>query len=175
VFVDRGALILRHTGAAAALERAVDRAILALAAEAVGVMKHSLALTNDYLKARVQFGQTLSGFQVLQHRLSEMFIHYQDTVSILCYATQCIDGKSASGRQAAVSAAKVVIGEAARYVGSQSIQLHGAIGLSEEYRVGHYYRRILVFDKLFGDHGFHLARYAQVIPTSGGSNDTSTV
>lgn len=159
VIAEETAVLIDASKTAYVLERAVDRATVALAAEAVGMMKHVMLLTSEHLKTRVQFGQPLSRFQALQHRIAEMFVSYQDAVSILHHAAEAVDEDVADARRAAVSAAKVVIGEAGRYIGGQGIQLHGAIGVTAEHRVGRFYRRFLMFSRTFGDADFHLDRY----------------
>jgi alkylation response protein AidB-like acyl-CoA dehydrogenase len=142
------------------LEEALDRAALAQVAEALGCMEAVLALTSEYLKTRHQFGQPIGKFQALQHRMSEMFVEVQETRSILYRGIANLDGDPARRRQA-VSAAKVMLGSAGRFVGGQGIQLHGGIGVTDEYQVGHYYKRLLALEKLYGDSDWHLDRFIQ--------------
>jgi alkylation response protein AidB-like acyl-CoA dehydrogenase len=140
------------------LEEAMDRAALAQVAEALGCMEAVLALTSEYLKTRHQFGQPIGKFQALQHRMSEMFVEVQETRSILYRGIANLEGAPAARRQA-VSAAKVMLGSAGRFVGGQGIQLHGGIGVTDEYQVGHYYKRLLALEKLYGDSDWHLDRF----------------
>ena len=140
------------------LEEATDRATLGAVAEALGAMEQVLDLTSEYLKTRVQFGQPIGKFQALQHRLAEMFVETQETRSILYRGLASIDSDP-KARRAAVSAAKVYVGNAGRFVGGQGIQLHGGIGVTEEYSVGHYYKKLVTIEKLYGDTDHHLERF----------------
>jgi len=140
------------------LEEAVDRATLAAVAEALGAMEQVLDITSEYLKTRVQFGQPIGKFQALQHRIAEMFVETQETRSILYRGLAGIDSDP-KARRAAVSAAKVYVGNAGRFVGGQGIQLHGGIGVTEEYSVGHYYKKLVTLEKLYGDTDHHLERF----------------
>ena len=144
--------------AEALLDEALDRAALAQVAEALGCMEAVLDMTAEYLKTRQQFGQPIGKFQALQHRMAEMFVEVQETRSILYRGMAHLDG-AAAARQQAVSAAKVMLGSAGRFVGGQGIQLHGGIGVTDEYQVGHYYKRLLVLEKLYGDSDWHLSRF----------------
>ena len=158
VRVPKAALLAQAGRSLELLAEAVDRAILAAAAEAVGAMEGVLEITNAYLKQRVQFGQTIGKFQALQHRMAEMFVELQESRSILYRGLSLIDA-SAPQRKRAISATKVVVSHAAKFVGSQGIQLHGGIGMTEEYAVGHYYKKLICFEKRFGDSEYHLERY----------------
>ena len=142
------------------LEEAMDRAALAQVAEALGCMEAVLEMTSDYLKTRQQFGQPIGKFQALQHRMSEMFVEVQETRSILYRGIAHLEAAPAARRQA-VSAAKVMLGSAGRFVGGQGIQLHGGIGVTDEYQVGHYYKRLLVLEKMYGDSDWHLDRFIE--------------
>jgi alkylation response protein AidB-like acyl-CoA dehydrogenase len=144
----------------ALLEEALDRAALAQVAEALGCMEAVLGLTSEYLKTRQQFGQPIGKFQALQHRMAEMFVEVQETRSILYRGIASLDAAPAARRQA-VSAAKVVLGSAGRFVGGQGIQLHGGIGVTDEYPIGHYYKRLLVLETLYGDSEWHLGRFIE--------------
>jgi alkylation response protein AidB-like acyl-CoA dehydrogenase len=151
-------LIANGQRAAATLELALDRAVIALAAWTVGSMEAVMALTADYLKQRSQFGQTLSKFQALQHRMSEMFIETDQARSMLMQALAALEDGNAAYRAQAVSGAKALITNAAYFVTGQGIQLHGGIGITEEYAVGHHYKSTIVHDKRLGDRDFHLIR-----------------
>ena len=140
------------------IERVIDEAIAALCAEAVGGMSVAHADTVDYLKTRKQFGVTIGSFQSLQHRAVEMFVFLEQARSITFFATMMASEADAKERARAMAAAKVQIGKSLRFVGQQSIQLHGGIGMTYEYRVGHYFKRGTMVDSLFGDVDHHLAR-----------------
>ena len=147
-------------GGLAVLEEVVDRAIAAVSAEAVGLMGALNDMTLDYLKTREQFGQPIGRFQVLQHRMVDMFIAHEEAKSMAMMAAMRVDEPDAAARKKAMSAAKVQIGKSARYVGQQAIQLHGGIGMTDEYAAGHYFKRLTMIDRSFGDGDYHLKRYA---------------
>jgi alkylation response protein AidB-like acyl-CoA dehydrogenase len=142
------------------LDDALDRLLLARVAEALGGMERVLDLTRDHLKNRAQFGQPLGRFQALQHRMAEMFVEVQETRSILFRGLAYIDAP-AEERRAAVAAARIVAIAAGRVVGGQGIQLHGGVGMTEEYEVGHYFKRLLVLEKAYGDCEYHLQQLAR--------------
>lgn len=154
------ALLVEPQRALEVLEEAIDRTVLAQVAEALGAMEAVLEITNAYIKQRVQFGQPIGKFQALQHRMSEMFVEVQETRSILYRGMALLDSAPAM-RKGAISAAKVVASNAAKFVGAQGIQLHGGIGMTEEYAVGHYYKKLIAFEKRYGDTEFHVGRYLQ--------------
>jgi alkylation response protein AidB-like acyl-CoA dehydrogenase len=151
------ALLAQPGRAEALLEEAQDRAALAQVAEGLGCMEAVLELASEYLKTRQQFGQPIGRFQALQHRMAEMFVEVQETRSILYRGIAHLEAAPAS-RRVAVSAAKVMLGSAGRFVGGQGIQLHGGIGMTDEYQVGHYYKRLLTLEKTYGDSDWHLDR-----------------
>jgi alkylation response protein AidB-like acyl-CoA dehydrogenase len=153
-------LIRDHVEAATALEAALDRAIVALAAQTVGSMEAVMLTTADYLKQRTQFGQTLSKFQALQHRMSEMFLETDQARSMLMSALAGLASGDSVYRAQAASGAKALITQAAYFVTGQGIQLHGGMGITDELGVSHHYKSALVFDKRFGDRDFHLTRSA---------------
>jgi alkylation response protein AidB-like acyl-CoA dehydrogenase len=140
------------------VEEAIDRGTVARIAEAIGAMESVMQITSQYLKTRVQFGQPLGKFQALQHRMSEMFVETQESRSSLYRAIAHLDGE-ARARRAAVSAAKVAVAASARFVGAQGIQLHGGIGMTEEYSIGHYFKKLVAFEKIWGDSDWHLSRF----------------
>lgn len=153
---------LGEPGAALPLvERVVGEAIAAICAEAVGAMAAMHELTVDYLKTRRQFGREIGSFQVLQHRAVEMLIGLEQARSMAMYATMMAGEDDAAARQEAVSAAKVQIGRSGRFVGQQAIQLHGGIGMTMEYKVGHYFKRVTMIDTMFGDADHHLRALAR--------------
>jgi alkylation response protein AidB-like acyl-CoA dehydrogenase len=115
-------------------------------------------LTQDYAKTRKQFGRPIAEFQVLQHRLVDMFMAAEESVSIALLATIKLDASDLE-RAKAVSAAKVSIGRAGRFVGQAAVQTHGGMGVTDEMRVGHYFKRATMFDATFGNVDYHLKRY----------------
>ena len=157
------AMLIGPDKAFAALDEAIDLATLATVAEALGCMEAILELTREHLATRVQFGQPLGEFQALQHRMAEMFIEVQETRSILYQGITNLD-KGDAKRRIAVSAAKAYAGNAGKFVGAQGIQLHGGIGVTEEAQVGHYYKKLVLFEKLFGDCDYHVNRFADDWP-----------
>jgi len=143
------------------VERVVDEAIAATCAEATGCMKVLVDTTVAYSKQRKQFGVPIGKFQVLQHRMVDMFVNYEQSVSITLMVTLKL-GESDAERGKAASAAKVTIGKAGRFVGQQSVQIHGGMGMTDELNVGHYFKRLTMIDALFGSTDHHLKRYASV-------------
>jgi hypothetical protein len=144
---------------ALALEACRDTAIAALCAEAVGAISALNSATLDYAKTRKQFGVALGTFQVLQHRMVDMFIAAEEAVSLMQHLNLTLAAHEPHGSKLA-SGAKSKIGEAARFVGEQAIQLHGGMGMSDELNVGHYFKRIAAINVQFGDPTYHLLRYA---------------
>lgn len=141
------------------VELATDTAIAAHASEAVGAMKVLLDTTVEYSKTRKQFGVPIGKFQVLQHRMVDMFMNYQQSASITYMVTLKL-GEDAVERKKAASAAKVQIGKAGRFVGQNAVQLHGGMGMTDELNVGHYFKRLTMLDTLYGNVDHHLKRYA---------------
>ncbi|MGE5513822.1 MAG: acyl-CoA dehydrogenase family protein [Bacteroidota bacterium] len=144
----------------AVLERVVHEGIAALCAEAVGAMSALHELTLDYLKTRKQFGVPIGSFQVLQHRAVDMFTHLEQARSMAYYATMMAGEEDAGERRRAMSAAKVQIGRSARFIGQEAIQLHGGIGMTMEYKAGHYFKRLTMIDMMFGNADHHLRELA---------------
>jgi len=144
------------------IEQVTDVAIAALAAEAVGAMGAMHELTVDYLKQRKQFGVPIGNFQVLQHRAGEMLIALEQARSMAMLATMMAAEENATERRKSISAAKVQIGRSGRIVGQGAIQLHGGIGMTMEYKVGHYFKRVTMIDTLFGDADHHLGVLARM-------------
>jgi len=143
------------------LERAVDEAIAALSAEAVGAMAGLHELTVDYLKTRKQFGVPIGSFQVLQHKAVDMLTALEEARSMAYYATMMAAEPDAKERKKAMHAAKVQIGRSARFLGEAAIQLHGGIGMTMEYKAGHYFKRLTMIDMAFGDADHHLRELAK--------------
>jgi pimeloyl-CoA dehydrogenase small subunit len=145
----------------ALIERVVDAARIALCAEAVGLMDESLKSTVEYLKTRKQFGVAIGSFQTLQHRAADMFVALEQARSMAMFATMAGDFDDARERATAVAAAKVQIGKSLKFVGQQSIQLHGGIGMTMEAKIGHYFKRLTMIENTFGDTDYHLRRVTQ--------------
>ena len=159
VSVDAPALLVDSEQGPRVLEEAIDRLLLAQVAYALGAMQSVLEVSAEYVKSRVQFGQPLFKFQATQHRLAEMFVEVQEVRSILYCGLAHLDAERATRRRM-VSAAKAVTAQAGRLVGGLGIQLHGGIGMTDEYRVGHYFKHLVVFEKLYGDTEYHLSQVA---------------
>ncbi|HEX4261585.1 MAG TPA: acyl-CoA dehydrogenase family protein [Acetobacteraceae bacterium] len=146
--------------AAPVVARVADEAIAALCAEAVGVMGAMQTLTVDYLKTRKQFGRAIGEFQALQHRAVDMYVALEQARSMALFATLMASEDDAGERARAMSAAKVQIGKSGRHVGQEAVQLHGGIGVTMEYAVGHHFKRMTMIEKTLGDTETHLARLA---------------
>ena len=160
VFLSRTAMIGDLDCALPIVELVVDHGIAMVCAEAVGIMSALYTATLQYVKTREQFGQPIGKFQVIKHRMVDMLMACEEARSMAYMATLKLDESDPNVRKRAASAAKVCIGKAARFVGQQSIQLHGAIGMTDELVVGHYFKRLTMIDILFGDVDFHLRRYS---------------
>jgi pimeloyl-CoA dehydrogenase small subunit len=143
------------------IERVVETGIAALAAEAVGAMEAMQAMTLEYLKTRQQFGQPIGRNQALQHRASEMYMALEQARSLAMLAAMSLDEADPAERTRSLATVKVGVGQAARFVSQNAVQLHGGIGMTEEYAVGHYFRRCMVIEHTFGDTAHHLSRLAQ--------------
>jgi len=161
VQVGDDALIGEPGTALLAIEQAVDTALAALCAEAVGAMSYAQELTVDYLKVRKQFGVTIGSFQALQHRAVDMLVATEQAHSMALYATMMCTEPNAAERRRAISAAKVQVNSSARFVGQEAVQLHGGIGMTEECQVGHYLRRLTMIEMMFGDTAHHVRRLAR--------------
>jgi len=151
--------VIGTPGAAAdAIEDAVDAGIAALCAEAAGAVEALLVQTAEHLRTREQFGAPLAKFQVLQHRVADMAIALEQLKSMACAAAMAVAAGEPTQRRRLVSAAKVLAGQLGRQVGLWAIQMHGAMGMTDECRVGHYAKRLIVIGQLFGDATWHLQR-----------------
>jgi hypothetical protein len=150
-----GIELLAAGAAMPALEQAVDIGIAALCAEAVGAMDRLVALTVEYMNTRKQFGVPIASFQALRHRMADVKMQLELARSMSYYATLKL-GEPAPARRRALSQAKVQLGQSMRFVGQQCIQLHGGIGVTDEYAAGHYFKRLTVIEMTFGDTMFHL-------------------
>ncbi len=162
VRVDGAAVLGEVGGGLAILQRVAERGIVALLAEAVGCMQVLLDTTNEYLKTRVQFGQPIGKFQVLQHRMVDMFMLVEEARTMAYMATMKVDDEDARERARAVAAGKVQIGKSGRFVGQQSVQLHGGMGMTDELNVGHYFKRLTMIDTMLGNQDHHLRRYGEL-------------
>jgi hypothetical protein len=160
VRVPAGQILGREGDGARALGDCRDRAIGALCAEAVGAMGELQSATLEFTKTRKQFGVALGTFQVLQHRMVDMFIALQESVSLMQHLNLTL-ATNDPGRSKLASGAKSKIGSAARFVGEQAVQLHGGMGMSDELNVGHYFKRIGAIDVQFGDSAYHLMHFAR--------------
>ena len=143
------------------IEDVVDYATVLVCAEAVGAIKHAYDATLDYLKTRRQFGVPIGTFQALQHRMVDILISYEQARSIATLACVKIDGDDRAERRRIVSAAKIKIADAARHVSQESVQLHGGMGMTEELKVSHTFRRLTMIAQQFGDADHHLGRFAR--------------
>jgi hypothetical protein len=153
------ALLGDGSDALPAIEAVVDRAMAALGAEAVGIMQTLLDTTLEYTKMRKQFGRPLSANQVIRHRLADMAMQCDEARSMALRAALMVDAEPVA-RSRAASGAKAKIGKCARFVAEQSVQLHGAMGVTEELDIGSYFKRLLAFDTLFGGSAHHYRRHA---------------
>ncbi|HWQ37559.1 MAG TPA: acyl-CoA dehydrogenase family protein [Burkholderiales bacterium] len=149
-------------GALPLIERVVDRAMAALCAEAVGAMSRLHEMTVEYLKTRQQFGVPIGCFQVLQHRAVDMLIQVEQARSMAMLAAGKVDATDRYERRRAVTAAKEFIGRAGRFVAQQAIQLHGGMGMTDELAVGHYFKRLMAIDILFGDSAWQRRQFAEL-------------
>ena len=141
------------------LEAATDYGAALLCAEAIGAMDAIFAATLEYLKTRQQFGAPIGKFQVLQHRMADMFIHLEQARSLAMLAAVKVDSSDAEERRRVVSAAKVRVGHAARFVGQQAVQLHGGMGVTDELPAAHHFKRLAMIGITLGDAEHHLERF----------------
>lgn len=143
------------------IETVTDEAIAALCAEACGAMKVAQSMTVEYSRTRKQFGTAIGKFQVLQHKMVDMFMEAEQSVSMTYMATLKLDEDEITRKKAA-SAAKVRIGQAGRFVGQNAIQIHGGMGMTDELAIGHYFKRLTIIDSEFGNVDHHLKRYTDL-------------
>jgi alkylation response protein AidB-like acyl-CoA dehydrogenase len=148
------------------IARALDRGIAALCAEAVGIMVALNEATLNHLKTRKQFGVPIGKFQALQHRMADMFIATEQSRSMAIIAAVQADSNNASERGRAVSGAKTYIGQSARLVSQQAVQLHGGMGLVDELIVSHYFKRLTMINVTLGDADYHMARFSSALEMS---------
>lgn len=150
-------------GAFGTIERVTQAGIAAFAAEAVGACEAAHAMTLDYLRTRVQFGRPIGTNQVLQHKAADMLIEVEQARSMAMLAAMMVDEEDPAERARNISMAKVGVGQSGRFVTQNSVQLHGGIGMTEEYAVGHYFRRVMVFEHVWGDSAYHLGLLADQV------------
>ncbi|NYG45336.1 pimeloyl-CoA dehydrogenase small subunit [Bradyrhizobium sp. IAR9] len=160
VRVEADRVIGHPASASPVIARVADEAVAALCAEAIGCFAEMQVITLAYLKTRRQFGATIGSFQALQHRAVDMFVELEQSRSMAMYATMMAGANDQAARERAMSAAKTQIGQSAKTIGCESIQLHGGVGMTMEYRIGHYFKRVTTIDTLFGDASHHLRRLA---------------
>ena len=160
IALDADALVGEVGNAAELAAPIFSRAIVAVCAEAVGAMDALLEATVDYTKQRKQFGQSISSFQVLRHRMVDMYMEIELTRSLLMATAWKLDNGSDDAEQC-VAALKAKVGKAGRYVSHNAIQLHGGIGTTDEFSVGHYFKRLAAIGVMFGSRDSHLSRYMQ--------------
>jgi pimeloyl-CoA dehydrogenase small subunit len=158
VKVSEEAMIGDEGAALPLIERVVDEAIAAVCAEACGAMKVAHAMTVEYSRQRKQFGVPIGSFQVLQHRMVDMYTEYEQSVSLAYLATLKLD-TSEKERKIAASTAKVRIGQAAQYIGQEAIQIHGGMGMTDELAIGSYFKRLTIFESEFGNVDHHMKRH----------------
>ncbi|MGE0723909.1 MAG: acyl-CoA dehydrogenase family protein [Alphaproteobacteria bacterium] len=159
VAAGREAMLGPDGGALPAIRHAVDIATSAVCAEAIGCMQALVDATRDYLNTREQFGTKIGNFQALQHALVEMFIELEQARSLAIVAAVHADDPDPAVREKPLSAAKVQVGKGGRFVGQKAVQLHGGMGMTDELKVGHYFKRLTAIEQSFGDSDHHLARY----------------
>ena len=152
------------------VEEVIDLATIAACSEAVGVLQVLKDSTIDYCKQRKQFGQPISKNQAIQHKLVDMMIEYEQAKSIL-YAAVTADLSNADERKKAVSGAKARIGQSIKFVGESAIQLHGGMGVVDEYMVSHYFKRATMIGVLFGNTDYHMKRYMTLTQSGISSSD----
>jgi pimeloyl-CoA dehydrogenase small subunit len=162
VKVSGDALVGEKDKALPVIEQVIDEATLAVGCEAVGAMEVAYKSTVEYSKQRVQFGQPIGKFQVLQHRMVDMFMEYEQSKSLMYMAAMRLDEGYGDEAKKAVSGFKVQVGKSGRFVGQQAVQLHGGMGMTEELHIGHYFKRLTMIDTLFGNVDFHLKRYGRL-------------
>jgi alkylation response protein AidB-like acyl-CoA dehydrogenase len=159
--VSKNMVLGEVNNAYAAIDENVDRSTIAVCAEAVGILEVLKDTTIDYCKNRKQFGQAIGKNQSIQHRLVDMMIEYEQSKSIL-YMACTADLSNPSDRKKAVSGAKARIGKAIKYVGENAIQLHGGMGMVDEYMVSHYFKRATMLGILFGNEDYHMKRFSNI-------------
>ena len=159
VTLPAGALLGPEGGALPALEAAWDLGVAALCAEAVGVLQATLDATTEYTRARKQFGVPIARFQALQHRMADMLMQVEQARSMSYLASMYASSEDVRERRRTISAAKVTVGQACRFVGQQAVQLHGGMGVTDELAVSHCFKRLMAIELSLGDTEHHLERF----------------
>jgi alkylation response protein AidB-like acyl-CoA dehydrogenase len=149
-------------GALDHIEAALDVGLAAVCAEAVGIMEATVAATTEYLKTRQQFGQPIGRFQALQHRMADMLLHQEQARSMSYLAAMHCTNTDKLARQRTLSAAKVTVGQACRFIAQNAVQLHGGMGMTDELMLSHWFKRLTAIEMSFGDTDSHLARFAKL-------------
>ena len=163
VFADTPAELLGEAGAAAdVIEQVIDEATVAIGSEAVGAMEVLYKSTVEYCQQREQFGQPIGKFQVLQHRMVDMFMEHEQSKSLMYMASMRLAEGYDDAAKRAVSAFKVQVGKSGRFVGQNAVQLHGGMGMTDELHIGHFFKRLTVIDPLFGNVDYHLRRFGGI-------------
>ena len=162
VSVGADALLGREGQDYPVIEEVVDYATALLCAEAVGAIRYANDTTLEYLKTRRQFGVPIGSFQALQHRMVEMMISYEQARSMACLACVKVDTADAAERRRVISAAKIKIADACRHVSQEAVQLHGGMGMTEELKISHTFRRLTLLAQLYGDADHHLERFVSL-------------
>lgn len=145
------------------IAQVVEAGIAATSAEVIGAMEAMQSMTLEYLKTRTQFGKPIGDNQALQHRAAEMLVAMEQGRSMAMLAAMCLEETDPAERARSISMAKVGVGQAGRFVSQNAVQLHGGIGMTDEYAVGHYFRRVMVIEHMFGDTAWHLDRLAEQV------------
>ena len=161
VSVSKSSLIGDQDKGFAILDSAIDKAILAISAEAVGAMEVLYKTTVEYTKTREQFGTAIGKFQVLQHRMVDMFMEYEQCKSLLYMATMKHE-EGAEDAKKAISGLKYQVGKAGKFIGQQAVQLHGGMCVTDELNVGHYFKRLTTVGTIFGNTDYHLKKYTSL-------------
>jgi len=154
-------LLAVGNNAVAAVEEAIDSACVALLAQTVGAMEAAVSLTSDYAKERKQFSQSIGKFQAIQHMASDMFVATYEARSAL-YQQLAAQNVGVQARRRALSVARAIVAAAGKVVGHNGIQIHGGYGITDEYAISHYWRRLYAVERLYGDSDFHLERLANM-------------
>jgi alkylation response protein AidB-like acyl-CoA dehydrogenase len=160
VLTDAPAMRMDAGGAIDAIDAALDIGLAAICAEAVGIMEATVAATTEYLKTRQQFGQPIGRFQALQHRMADMLLHQEQARSMSYLSAMHCTNEDKAARRRTLSAAKVTIGQACRFIAQNAVQLHGGMGMSDELILSHWFKRLTAIEMSFGDTDFHLQRFA---------------
>ncbi len=162
VSIGPDALLGEDGGALPVIEHVADLGAAALCGEAIGAIEKINEMTLEYLKTRQQFGRPIGSFQALQHRAVDLFLEYEHAKSLVFVAAMSADDTDAAARGRAISAAKSYIGTRGREIAKEAVQLHGGIGVTGEYQLGDYVKRVLAADMLFGDADHHLERFGRI-------------